>query len=62
MTELAQARPVLRIPEQPPRRFDAGRVTAVFGVLQLGRDLVVDNRRLYWPLISRAHRAIGILT
>ncbi|MNN65869.1 hypothetical protein D3C81_1814070 [compost metagenome] len=62
MTELAQARPVLRAPEQLPCGLDPNRITTVLGVLQLGCNLVVDDGRRHRPLISRAHGAIGMLT
>lgn len=55
MTELAQARPVLWIPEQLPCSLDPNRIATVLGVLQLGRDLVVDDGRSHWPLVCRTH-------
>lgn len=58
VAELAQARPVLWVPEQLPCRLDAHRITAVLGVLQLGRNLVVNDYRSDRTLIGRAHRAI----
>ena len=58
VAELAQARPVLWIPEQLPCRLYPNGIATVLGVLQLGGDLVVDDGRRHWPLIRRTHRAV----
>ena len=51
VAELAQARPVLWIPEQLPCRLDPNGVATVLGVFQLGGDLVVDDGCRHWPMI-----------
>ncbi len=62
VAELAQARPVLRVPEQLPCRLDPNGITTVLGVLQFGGDLVVDDGCRNWPLIRRTHRAVRMFT
>lgn len=61
VTELAEARPVRRVPEQLPCRLEPHRITTVLGVLEPGRNLVVDDCCRDGPLISRTHRAVGVL-
>ena len=62
VAELAQARPVLWIPEQLPCRLDSNGIATVLGVFQLGGDLVVDDGCRHWPMIRRTHRAVRMLT
>ena len=61
MTELAEARPVRWVPEQPPCRLEPHRVAAVLGLFQLGRNLVVDDGGGNGPLIHGTHGAIRML-
>lgn len=62
VTKLAEALPVGGIPEKLPCALELSGVAAVLRFLQPWGDLVVDNCCRDGPLISRAHRAVGLLS